>query len=360
MTVKKLGFWLGLCLAALLTLPVMAQEAQGPANITPQTTMREIRANPSIQGSGLYTCVHTWERDYDRFKDAHGDETLEEVVGSASAASCAAGLNCLIENYNVGLQVTYKLYTPEEIAAQPSRDHAEMYYFPATEPNAKYAVVLSGNALVYSGELRGGVSTAWELHEQGYAVFALRYRIGREAGNDAPIDDLGKAIQFITANADAFGVQTEGYALLGYSSGGQIAGVFGDAEKGWQKYGVPKPGALLLAYPINDFTIAKPVYCALMDVDDWMREHYYDYTLSNLIAPGYPPVFLWYGKSDRMLKLFGFEQQGPALEKALKADGVPYEEKVYSDVGHGIGIGQGTEAEGWLTEAEEFWRRVVA
>lgn len=363
MTVKKQGFWpvcLGLCLAALLALPAWAESSLGQANITPATTMKEIRANPSIQGSGLYTYVHTWERDCEKLQHNHDDETLEEVVGSASAPSCAAGLNCLVENYNAGIRVTYKLYTPEEIAAKPSRDHAEMYYFPAEQPGAKYAVVLSGNALVYSGELRGGVSTAWELHEQGYAVFALRYRIGKEAGEDAPLDDLGRAIQFITAHAADFGVQTEGYALLGYSSGGQIAGVFGSAEKGWQKYGVPKPGALLLAYPINDFTIAKPIYCALMDVDDWMQEHYYDYALSNLIAPGYPPVFLWYGKSDRTLKLFGFEQQGPALQKALEADSIPYEEKVYEKAGHGIGIGLGTEAEGWLAEAGKFWRQVTS
>ena len=348
------AFLSGLFLAAVLALPAMAQEP-----ITPQTTMREIRENPVIQASGLYTDIHTWERDLACFKDAHNDETLEEVVGSGSAASCAAGLNLLIQNYNDGVQVTYKLYTPEEIAAQPSRDHAEFYYFPAEQPGARYAVVLSGNALYYSGELRGGVSTAWELHEQGYAVFALRYRIGREAGKDAPMDDLGRTIQFITAHAEEFGVQPEGYALLGYSSGGQIAGVFGDGEKGWQKYGVPKPGALLLAYPINDFTIAKPVYSTLLDVDDWMQKHYYDYTLSNLIAPGYPPVFLWYGKSDRILKLFGFTQQGPALQSALETDGVPYEEKVYEKAGHGIGIGLGTDAEGWLNAAVEFWKTVV-
>ena len=229
-----------LALAAMLALPAMAQEP-----ITPQTTMREIRQNPAVQASGLYTDIHTWERDLAWFKNVHNNETLEEVVGSGSAASCAAGLNLLIQNYESGTQITYKLYSPEEIDAQPSRDHAELYYFPADTPNARYAVVLSGNALYYSGELRGGVSTAWELHEQGYAVFVLRYRIGREAGNNAPMDDLGRAIQFITANAETFGIQPEGYALLGYSSGGQIAGVFGDAEKGWQKYNVPKPLSLI-------------------------------------------------------------------------------------------------------------------
>ncbi len=53
--------------------------------------MREIRQNPAVQASGLYTDIHTWERDLAWFKNTHNNETLEEVVGSGSAASCAAG-----------------------------------------------------------------------------------------------------------------------------------------------------------------------------------------------------------------------------------------------------------------------------
>lgn len=338
----------------MLALPAMAQEP-----ITPQTTMWEIRQNPAVQASGLYTDIHTWERDLAWFKNTHNNETLEEVVGSGSAASCAAGLNLLIQNYESGIQITYKLYSPEEIAAQPSRDHAELYYFPADPPNARYAVVLSGNALYYSGELRGGVSTAWELHEHGYAVFVLRYRIARRRATTLPWTTWAGPSSSSRPTPRRSASQPEGYALLGYSSGGQIAGVFGDAEKGWQKYNVPKPGALLLAYPINNFWLAKPAYTALLDVDDWMQKHYYDYTLSKLIAPDYPPVFLWYGKSDHILKLFGFDQQGPALQSALEIDGVPHEEKVYEGAGHGIGIGLGTEAEGWLNAAVAFWKKVT-
>ena len=344
--------------ASVLLLGVLAVPASA-ASITPQTTMKEIRDDPDIKASGLYTYTYVWERDCEMFSTSRDDETLTEVVGKTSAEACAAGLNYLAQVYHDGTRVTYPLYTDEEIAAVPARAHAELYYCPAQQPGARFAIVLSGNALYYSGELRGGVSTAWELHEQGYAVFVLRYRIGREAGNNAPMDDLGRAIQFITANAETFGVQPEGYALLGYSSGGQIAGVFGDAEKGWQKYNVSKPGALLLAYPINNFWLAKPAYTALLDVDDWMQKHYYDYTLSKLIAPDYPPVFLWYGKSDHILKLFGFDQQGPALQSALEIDGVPHEEKVYEDAGHGIGIGLGTDAEGWLNAAVAFWKKVT-
>ena len=245
-----------------------------------------------------------------RLSTSRDDETLTEVVGKTSAEACAAGLNYLAQVYHDGTRVTYPLYSEEEIAAVPARAHAELYYCPAQQPGARFAIVLSGNALYYSGELRGGVSTAWELHEQGYAVFSLRYRIGWEAGDDAPLEDLARAIRFVMDNADTFGVSTEDYALLGYSSGGQLAGVFGNEEKGWGRYGVPKPGVLLLAYPINNFFGAKPAYHLLMDTDR-LERRYYSYTVSKLVTPDYPPTFLWYGRNDPMLKAFVYPLQGP-------------------------------------------------
>ena len=349
-----------LLLAILLTLPARAAQAsgaKGEANITPDTPMAKIRSNPSVMGAGLYT--YNQEQDTPRDIRKWKDTTLREYVNDYTAEDCAKGLNRMIENYNSGIQITYKLYTDEEIAAVPTRQKAEIYYFPGSDPGGKFVLVIGGNAIHTSAEMREGVSTAEWLNELGYTCFVLRYRIGDQAADNAPLEDVSRAVRYITEHAEQFHVQPEDYAVLAYSSGGQIAGVFGDAEKGWQKYNVPKPGALLLAYPINNFWLAKPAYTALLDVDDWMQKHYYDYTLSKLIAPDYPPVFLWYGKSDRILKLFGFDQQGPALQSALEIDGVPHEEKVYEDVGHGIGIGLGTDAEGWLNAAVAFWKKVT-
>ena len=213
--------------------------------------------------------------------------------------------------------------------------------------------------VVLSGEMRGGVSTAWELHQKGYAVFALRYRIGSEAKDNAPIQDLGRAIQLITANAEKFGVQTEDYALLGYSSGGQIAGVFCGQEVGYPRYNVPRPGVLLLAYPINNFYEAKPIYRWLIDTySEDLR--YYDYNISGCVTPDFPPTYFWYGLNDILLMAFNYYEQGPALQKALARNGVPYHESVYKRAFHGIGIAEGTDAEGWLNDAAAFWEEQTA
>ena len=339
-------------LLAVLALPALAQEPY-PATITPQTTMGEIRSDPGVLATGVWT--------YSKFRDLkalqtyyYNEQTLEEYVGAGSAESCAAGLNFLIETYNAGQQITYKLYSAEEVAADASKEIVEVYYFPAKTANAKYALVLSGNISTRTAELKECISTAYELHEKGYAVFALRYRVFQNAKDNAPLDDIGRAVQFITANAGEFSVQTESYAILGYSSGGHLTGLFGGRELGYQNYGVPKPGALLLAYPINNFNEARPFYKLIMD-PTVSETRYYDYSISGSVDADYPPTFFWYGKNDNTLKMLDYRKQGPALEKALSTNGVAYQCNVYKNAAHGVGLGGGTDAAGWLNDAVAFW-----
>jgi len=39
----------------------------------------------------------------------------------------------------------------------------------------------------------------------------------------------------------------------------------------------------------------------------------------------------------------------------LEANGVPCEVHVYENAPHAIGTGNGTDAEGWMTDAVAFW-----
>ena len=254
----------GIGLMILLAQPAFAEEL-GQANITPRTKMAEIRSNPSIVGAGIYTYSLDQDRGLDRmYWDV---QPLSRLSNHWTAQDAADGLNYLIRTYNAGQRVTFPLYTAEEIAQDTSRDGVELYYLPAegAQANQKYALVIGGNAIVVSAEIREGISTAWNLHEMGYPVFVLRYRIGMKASNNAPLQDVVRAVQYITEHAGQFGVQAEDYAIVSYSSGGQIAGLFGTDAVGYKNYGLPKPGAMLLGYPVNTFLEFKPVYNILLD-----------------------------------------------------------------------------------------------
>ena len=197
-----------ICLLLMMALPAFAAE-YGEPDITPQTTMGEIRSNPSILGAGVWT--YSKEQNLPGTEDWCNDQTLEKYVSSYVAQDCADGLNLLIRNYNAGVQITYKLYSEQEIAEDSSRNNAEFYYYPASTPDAKYALVLSGNILNRTAELKECISTAYQLHQKGYAVFVMRYRAYPDNDNNGPMEDIARAVKYITGHAQQFGVQTESY-----------------------------------------------------------------------------------------------------------------------------------------------------
>ncbi|MGN0707813.1 MAG: alpha/beta hydrolase [Faecalibacterium sp.] len=345
------------CMTALMVLLALSAAAVGQADITPQTTMKEIRENESIQGSGYY--VYSREQDRALQKWWTQNWTLEDYAGTESAQDTADGLNRVIENHNRGIQVTYKVYTEQEIAQIGALDKVELYYFPVPQPGAKYALIVVGGANMRGAELEEGASTAVRLNALGYAAFVLRYRHLTEAADDAPVQDVGRAVEYITIHAKELQVDPEGYAVLGYSAGGHLAGLFGTQLLGYPNYDVPKPGLLILAYGINDFSLVKPVYHLLLDAGSF-EQHYYDLTVSEYVTKDYPATYHWYGKNDLTLFALCAKNQNAALEQALEQAGVPHKLVVYQDAPHAIGTGVGTDAEGWLTDAAAFWEEQTA
>ena len=147
-------------------------------------------------------------------------------MGETTAQDSADGLNIVIENYEAGKQVTWQVYSPEEVAADSSLGCVQLFWFPGTNADGKYALVVGGNAAMKSGDLNEGIAVAAKLNKMGYSVFVLRYRILWDISNNGPLQDLGRAVQFITNHAQQFGVQPENYALVVFSSGGQLCGLF--------------------------------------------------------------------------------------------------------------------------------------
>lgn len=42
----------------------------------------------------------------------------------------------------------------------------------------------------------------------------------------------------------------------------------------------------------------------------------------------------------------------------MRAAGVEVEYQKFSGIGHGYGVGIGTQAEGWISDAIDFWKRI--
>ena len=75
-----------------------------------------------------------------------------------------------------------------------------------------------------SGDKAWGRQFAKELCPHGYAVFAINYRLSTASATwPAQIEDVQKALRYIRAHAQQFGIDPTRIAALGVSAGGHLA-----------------------------------------------------------------------------------------------------------------------------------------
>lgn len=101
----------------------------------------------------------------------------------------------------------------------------DAYYYNKKENNP--AVIL-----VHGGGWKSGNKSlmrplAQDIASTGYACFTVEYRLSPEARFPASIQDVKQAIQFVKAHAKEYNVDTSKVAILGCSSGGQMAALIG-------------------------------------------------------------------------------------------------------------------------------------
>ncbi|MEP6929174.1 MAG: alpha/beta hydrolase, partial [Flavobacterium sp.] len=90
--------------------------------------------------------------------------------------------------------------------------------------------------LIHGGGWRSGNKNqmqdmAQEIASKGYSCFAIEYRLSLEAKYPEGIYDVKNAIRFIKDNAKRFNVDPDKIAVLGCSSGGQMAALIGTTNE---------------------------------------------------------------------------------------------------------------------------------
>ena len=67
----------------------------------------------------------------------------------------------------------------------------------------------------------------------------------------------------------------------------------------------------------------------------------------------YPPTYLWQCRDDHLLS---FQANAVAFARKAKALGVPCRFRPVERGGHGLGLAENSQAQGWLAEAVAFWQ----
>mgnify|MGYP002856363426 FL=1 len=229
-------------------------------------------------------------------------------------------VNYMREKADAGEQIFYRIYTDEEIAADPWKADTGLFFFKGF-PGAKVAICNAGGGFAYAGAMHDSFPHALELSKLGYNAFALIYRPGAQTA----CEDLARAIAFIHDHAEELEVDVANYSLWGGSAGARMAawlGSYGTAAFGEKDY--PRPGAVIMQY-----TGLSEVY------------------------GNEPPTYNCVGTNDGIASYRTMERRIAAIQ----ANGTDAMIEVFSGLSHGFGLGTGTVADGWINNAVSFWER---
>lgn len=265
------------------------------------------------------------------------------------------------------IKAEYSLYTAEEIAASPDKEKVKLiaYVADVAKPSV---IVIPGGGYFMVAVRDEGVRISQALNVLGYNAFVLDYRVNEVGIMPKPMDDLARAVEVICSKGEElFGLRSKQYAVAGFSSGGHMAALWASKRHGWRNYRLGRPGAIFLAYPLISISMKKimadyglgttrDLFHANRTVQLVCGEQFDDeklvsYDAEKLIDGQCPPMYIVHGELDTAVYLRNSE----ILVESLKKHEVPYVARYFKGLEHAFSAGEGTEAEGWLSDAVKFW-----
>lgn len=218
----------------------------------------------------------------------------------------------------------------------------------------KLAVICPGGGYNMVCSFIEGEPYAEALNAMGISAVVVYYRCRKKAKYPAPQDDLARAVREVLSHAQDWNLDVEGYSVWGSSAGGHLAGSFGTQNMGYPHYSLPKPGAIVLVYPV--ITMGEYTHpgtrANLIGNSTGMRPLT---SIEAQVTADYPPTFVWCGAADTCVP----PENSHLLAQALEQNGVPCQFVEYPGVDHGVGLGIGLACEGWIQNAVDFWMKHI-
>lgn len=205
-------------------------------------------------------------------------------------------------------------------------------------------VLLAGGAFQVRGNYTDTLPTAAHLRELGFQTFIVDYRLRPYTQQEGALD-VARAVRFIRKNADAYGIDPDDIAVMGYSAGGIQAGEF------FLNFDGEVNGTALDPDYVPDELDAIPanVSAAGMIYSFYGRLSVASMDAQALKAGDLPPTFYCYGTEDP------FYSQFEAQYDLMQEVGVTTKRIVLQDWPHGFG-GDG----GWVEDYARWLEQVFS
>jgi acetyl esterase/lipase len=288
--------------------------------INANDSVPHILNHPAFKGFGRFILPVENNRSYEGIR-LNNINSLLPYHSHINTKTTVSVINQMIDEINGGKKMFYDFYSEQEKQRDTTKKSTGLFFFRGN-PGAPFAVICPGGGFAYVGSIHEGFPYAVELSSKGYNAFVLNYRVG--SGLTAT-RDLAAAVSYIFKNARMFDISTEHYSLWGSSAGARmVANIASNGAAGFGGSNLPDPKMIVMAY-----------------------------TGHSAFSENDPPTFVTVSDDDPIVNVSIIENRIKNMRKAE----IEVEYRKYKNAGHGFGLGIGTNAEGWIEHAIQFWEK---
>ena len=212
-----------------------------------------------------------------------------------------------------------------------------IHYYPAREKRGNGCVIVFPGGGYRARAAHEGEGYAKFFVEHGIDSFVVDYRVNPTLF-PYPLLDARRAVRYVRANAETYGIDPQRIAVMGSSAGGHLAALVSTYKGAIDGEGVddldkvsPMPNMQLLCYPVLDINGHPGSYLNLLG--DRLPSH-------RTVTPYYladkstPPMFLWHTATDKSVDINNSFRYASRLHEL----DINMEMHIYPCGGHGLGL----------------------
>ncbi len=218
----------------------------------------------------------------------------------------------------------------------------DITYYPSLQKSTDATVVILPGGGYAMRAPHEGEGYAQFINVLGMDAFVVDYRV---APNRFPLPllDARRAMRFVRANAEKFGIAKDKVLIMGSSAGGHLSALTSTYLDAIDGEGVDEidnedflPNGQILCYPVisSDETVAHTgSYKNLLDERYPERDKY---SPDLLVSERTPIAFIWHTSEDGAVNVINSYRYGEALRK----NKIAHEMHIFPHGVHGLGLGQ--------------------
>ncbi len=211
------------------------------------------------------------------------------------------------------------------------------------DPNRKRPAILiiPGGAYLGCSE-REGEAFATKFLAEGYHSFILNYSVS-PAKFPNQVTEAAAAVAYIRENAEAWNVDADKIAVMGFSSGGHLSATLATM---WNRPFLSdalkldnemfKPNLLILSYPVitSDEEFSHERSFSILLGENSTKEQRDELSLEKQVGAHVPQTFIWHTLGDTGVLC----ENSLLFAQALRKHNIPFELHIYPEGEHGLAL----------------------